>query len=170
VSFDEYGQQYLTEKELLKLMHINPLIDVGKVKLDAPEQFNNSTKALYAGFPKIQKYVKPVGSIEDFDKANQLTWAMPKEYKNKAIGSWLLSQCNTDEQKERVLEELELYKERDLLQLLKFLKYTIDTFRKKNIVWGVGRGSSVSSYVLFLIGVHKVDSIKYELDIKEFLR
>ena len=42
--------------------------------------------------------------------------------------------------------------------------------RKNNIVWGVGRGSSVSSYVLFLMGVHKVDSMKYNLDIKDFLK
>jgi DNA polymerase III alpha subunit len=37
-------------------------------------------------------------------------------------------------------------------------------------VWGVGRGSSVASYVLFLIGVHRIDSMKYNLDYKEFLR
>jgi DNA polymerase III alpha subunit len=34
----------------------------------------------------------------------------------------------------------------------------------------VGRGSSVASYVLFLIGVHKIDPIKYELPIEEFFK
>jgi DNA polymerase III alpha subunit len=42
--------------------------------------------------------------------------------------------------------------------------------RANNIVWGVGRGSSVASYVLFLIGIHKVDSLYYDLPIEEFLR
>jgi DNA polymerase III alpha subunit len=42
--------------------------------------------------------------------------------------------------------------------------------KERNIVWGVGRGSSVASYVLFLIGTHKVDSVKYELDFNEFLK
>jgi DNA polymerase III alpha subunit len=42
--------------------------------------------------------------------------------------------------------------------------------RKHNIVWGVGRGSSVASYVLYLIGVHKINSMYYDLDIEEFLR
>jgi DNA polymerase III alpha subunit len=42
--------------------------------------------------------------------------------------------------------------------------------RENDIVWGVGRGSSVASYTLYLIGVHKIDSIKYELDINEFLK
>jgi DNA polymerase III alpha subunit len=50
------------------------------------------------------------------------------------------------------------------------MKYLVDTLRKNNVVWGVGRGSSVASYILYLIGVHKVDSIKYNLDINEFLK
>jgi DNA polymerase III alpha subunit len=46
----------------------------------------------------------------------------------------------------------------------------VDTFREEKIVWGVGRGSSVASYVLYLLGVHKVDSLKYNLNVDEFLR
>ena len=42
--------------------------------------------------------------------------------------------------------------------------------RKNNIVWGVGRGSSVASFVLFLIGVHKINSLYYDISIDEFLR
>ena len=57
-----------------------------------------------------------------------------------------------------------------MLDLLFYLKYLVDTMRGNSIVWGVGRGSSVASYVLYLLGVHKVDSIKYDLDINEFLR
>jgi DNA polymerase III alpha subunit len=41
---------------------------------------------------------------------------------------------------------------------------------QNNVVWGVGRGSSVASYVLYLLGVHKIDSLKYNLDIHEFLK
>ena len=54
--------------------------------------------------------------------------------------------------------------------LLCYLKYLVDTMREHNIVWGVGRGSSVASYCLYLLGVHKINSIKFELDIKEFLK
>ena len=71
---------------------------------------------------------------------------------------------------DRVEMELELYKARNLFPVLQLLIYIIDTMRKNNLVWGVGRGSSVSSYLLYLIGVHKVDSVKYNLDIKEFLK
>ena len=78
--------------------------------------------------------------------------------------------ATTDEEKQRVDEELQLYVKYNLLNVLKFLVYLISVMREHDIVWGVGRGSSVSSYVLYLLGVHKVDSIKYGLNINDFLK
>ena len=46
----------------------------------------------------------------------------------------------------------------------------MSVIKDNNIVYGVGRGSSVSSYILYLIGVHRVNSLKFNLDIKEFLK
>jgi DNA polymerase III alpha subunit len=54
--------------------------------------------------------------------------------------------------------------------MLRLLFYLVDDFRERGVVWGVGRGSSVASYCLFLIGVHKIDAILYDLSIKEFLK
>ena len=71
---------------------------------------------------------------------------------------------------ERISIELEMYRTRNLYPILQVLIYIIDTMRKHDIVWGVGRGSSVASYVLYILGIHKVDSLKYNLDIKEFLK
>ena len=61
---------------------------------------------------------------------------------------------------------------RGQIQLLfvKYLKYLVDTMRDNQVIWGVGRGSSVASYVLYLIGIHKIDSMYYDLPINEFLR
>jgi DNA polymerase-3 subunit alpha len=70
----------------------------------------------------------------------------------------------------RKQEELKAFQERDLVQLLRYMKYLVDFMRKNNIVWGVGRGSSVSSYLLYLIGVHRINPIQYDLDWREFLR
>jgi DNA polymerase III alpha subunit len=78
--------------------------------------------------------------------------------------------CNTDAELQRVGTELLLYQERNMFDLLRFLVYIVDVMREQDIVWGVGRGSSVASYVLYLIGVHKIDSLYYDLDIAEFLR
>ncbi|SVE25873.1 uncharacterized protein METZ01_LOCUS478727, partial [marine metagenome] len=66
--------------------------------------------------------------------------------------------------------EYKLFEKRELLDLLKFLKYFMDTVAKNNLMIGVGRGSSCSCYILFLLDVHQVDSIKYNLDIKEFFK
>lgn len=70
----------------------------------------------------------------------------------------------------RTLKELNLFKKLELDEVLRALIYIINTLHQHKIVWGVGRGSSVSSYVLYLIGVHDVDSVKYELEIEDFLR
>ena len=70
----------------------------------------------------------------------------------------------------RLKNELDKFKELGYMDLLKFLHFLVTFMRENSIVWGVGRGSSVASYVLFLLGVHKIDSIQYQLDWKEFLR
>ena len=107
----------------------------------------------------------------DYDLACQSNWFMPDEYKTLEIEEWIWQQCPPwDPNHTRVEEELAAYKARNMLDLLRWLKYFVDTCSKENVVWGVGRGSSVASYVLFLMGVHNVDSIKYNLDWQEFLR
>ena len=63
-----------------------------------------------------------------------------------------------------------MFQERNLFDLLRYLKYLVDVMRENKIIWGVGRGSSVASYVLYLLGVHRIDSMFYDLDPAEFLR
>jgi DNA polymerase III alpha subunit len=97
-------------------------------------------------------------------------WFIPYEYKTMDILDWLYQQCPTPEVRERVVEELRLFAKHDMIPMLKTMKYVVDTLRANNVVWGVGRGSSVASYVLFMIGVHKIDSVKYKLPINEFFK
>jgi DNA polymerase III alpha subunit len=86
------------------------------------------------------------------------------------ILDWVSQQCSTPETQARVAEELRLFAKHDMIPVLKTMKYIVDTLRANNIVWGVGRGSSVASYVLHVIGVHKIDSIKYNIPIEEFFK
>jgi|TARA_B100001105_G_scaffold253441_1_gene247011 DNA polymerase III alpha subunit len=97
-------------------------------------------------------------------------WNMPDNYMNINIHEWLMKQCTTAQQRDRVYTELLEYEKRGMVIVLKFLLYLVDTCEKHDIVLGVGRGSSVASYCLYLLGIHCVDSIKYKLDIKEFLK
>ena len=71
---------------------------------------------------------------------------------------------------QRCGKELLLYQERDLFNLLRFMVYMVDTMTEHKIIWGVGRGSSVASYVLYKLQVHRIDSMYYNLDVEEFLR
>ena len=110
-------------------------------------------------------------STEDYDRALQSEWIMPEEYKTLDIENWLREQSPPwDPEHTRLEEELKAYKARNMLDLLRWLKYFVDTCSKEGVVWGLGRGSSVASYVLYLIGVHNIDPIKYNLDWQEFLR
>ena len=103
---------------------------------------------------------------KQFDKNK---WLIPDDYCPDLLVQ-LYDMCKTDEQRDRVSQELDLYTKHGMLDLLYVMQYIVDTLRQNNIVWGVGRGSSVASYVLFLIGVHKIDPIKYELPIDEFFK
>ena len=96
-------------------------------------------------------------------------WFIPNEYYPNLV-EFLYGSCTTDEQRDRVSQELELFISNGMYDVLHVMKYIVDTLRANNIVWGVGRGSSVASYVLHLIGVHKIDSIKYNIPIEEFFK
>ena len=100
---------------------------------------------------------------------NKNNWFIPDEYKLLDIEKYLVEQC-PEQNYTRLAEELALFEQNNMIPVLKTMKYVVDTLRKNNIVWGVGRGSSVSSYVLFLIGIHKIDSVKYDLPIDEFFK
>jgi DNA polymerase III alpha subunit len=122
------------------------------------------------GMSLLQKYIPLDVDKKTFDGVCQSEWFMPDEYKNMNVIEYIIKRTNTPQEYKRVDEELQEFKKRDMLDLLKYMIYLVDFMRENNIVWGVGRGSSVASYVLYLIGVHRIDSIQYDLDWREFLR
>ena len=109
-------------------------------------------------------------SVDEYDLMNQNNWLMPEEYKELDIAQHIIDLCKTDAEIQRAGQELLMFQERNLFNLLKYLKYLVDTMQSNKVIWGVGRGSSVASYVLYLLGVHKIDSMYYDLDPGEFLR
>lgn len=173
MKYDKFGQTVCTVEDLCELLYKNPNVDITKYPVidgDDIHQYNQSIMETYSNFGNLKYYNPHEGSVEDFDTSIQSTWNMPIEYKKLDIAQWLLDKCVTQEELQRVGQELLLYQERNLFDLLKQIKYMVDTWRANGIVWGVGRGSSVASYVLYLIGIHRINSIYYELDVQEFLR
>lgn len=172
---DNYGQIILNTDDAFRALYSGKIKSLDKILFDNTteiKQFNSAVKENFENIPLLKIYQEPtdVDSLELFDEANQCTWFMPDEYKSFPIHQWLSDQCKTEEELARVDAELILFVQHGMFDLLFYLKYLIDTMREHNIVWGVGRGSSVASYILYLLGIHKIDSIKYKLDITEFLK
>lgn len=109
-------------------------------------------------------------SVPEFHMSQQMAWHMPDEYNRLDIAVHILGLCESEAELQRCGQELLLYQERDLFNLLRYLKYLVDVMKENNVIWGVGRGSSVSSFVLYKLGVHRIDSLFYNLNVEEFLR
>lgn len=167
---DQWGRPILTEDEIVARLYQNPKMDLSRVYLPHAEQHN---QAVADNFSEISK-ILPLEILDlspvEWHKKNQQCWYMPDEYKTMDIAAWVLSQCNGETELQRCGTELMVYAERNLFPLLTYIKYLVDIMRAHDIVWGVGRGSSVASFVLYKIGIHKINSITYDLDFNEFMR
>jgi len=174
MKFDAYGQLVITGDELVDELYRNPDLRIENFSITDPESYNQSVQKLHLDFPLLKKYL-PLDYREEvpqklFDHVQQSAWHMPPEYLELDIAQHILDLCCTQEELQRVGQELLLYQERDLFNLLRYLKYFVDTMRKNEVVWGLGRGSSVASYILYLLGVHKINSLYYDLPIEGFLK
>lgn len=165
---DIYGQPIYTENDICDLYMSDTQRQIKKIYVDKDIKFLDILDL--ENIPNIVKYTDPNVPVNVYDKTLQKQWLMPEEYKTLDIAKYVLLLCKTDEELQRVGHELLLFQERDMFDLLRYLKYLVDVMRENNIVWGVGRGSSVSSYVLYLLGVHRINSLYYDLPIEEFLK
>lgn len=169
---NKFGEIVLDQDSVFRALYLGQLNTLAGLKLDneTVTQFKQAVEKNQDDLAVPSVYVESDDDIEMFDRLNQRSWFIPPDYQSLDIQSWIRAQCQTDEQLDRVNQELELFDRSNMIDLLRFLKYLVDTMRSNGVVWGVGRGSSVASYVLYLIGVHKVDSIKYNIDIHEFFK
>lgn len=169
---NKFGEMIFDETDLCDLIMqghdplnmkitVDPKLDIEAVAavLEDPEQLIEWT------FPYDSDQAVP-----DYDALQQRQWFMPDLYKSMDIAEHVLNLCSTDAELQRCGHELMMFQERGLFDLLKYLKYLTDVMRENHLIWGVGRGSSVASFVLYKLGVHRIDSMFYDLDPKEFLR
>jgi DNA polymerase III alpha subunit len=167
---DQYGQIIYDESDLVSMIMRDATIESLNGMLVEPGVTLEAASAYLEQVPKLVEYAFTDMTVEEFDVMKQNSWHMPDEYKHMDIAEYVLSLCDSDEKLQRCGQELLLFQERNLFDLLRYLKYLVDTLKSNNMIWGVGRGSSVASYVLYLLGVHRIDSMFYDLDAREFLR
>jgi len=171
-SIDKFSRSQNCENTGIDLLYKNKTLNgVEFVSTSDVNNYNNYCNELDVA--PLQLLADMGIDVETFHNSMQSQWMIPDHYKEIDIDEYVVHKLPTEptqEQINRVVEELELYRSRNLYPILRALIYIIDTMRKHKLVWGVGRGSSVASYVLYLLGIHKVDSLKYNLNIKEFLK
>ena len=170
---NKFGETVLSEDDLCDLvMQGRDVIKLDRVTVEPTldlerlvSYIEDPTGPMTWTFPETRDI-----SVQEFDQERRNQWFMPQEYRETDIAQHVLDLCTTPEQLQRAGEELLLFQEHDLFDLLRYLRYLVDVLRENSIIWGVGRGSSVASYVLYLLGVHRIDSMFYDLDPREFLR
>jgi DNA polymerase III alpha subunit len=167
MQLDKYSNPIFNEQDLFEALYkgqtLSPALFVNpSTEIQSLEQIGE--------FKFTQPYPEDLEITKaEYDAICQKNWNMPDKYKILDIEEWLLDSC-PEQNYQRLMDELAEYKARNMLDLLRWLKYFVDTCSKEGVVWGLGRGSSVASYVLYIIGVHNIDPIKYNLDWQEFLR
>jgi len=126
----------------------------------------------------VQAVFKDKASIKKLDTS----FDIHDSYKNKSIEHVLvkklkgeiikknLTDDETMERVDRIEKEIQLFRNHGLHDVLGACLYIVDTLKRRSVVWGPGRGSACCSYVLYLIGIHNIDSVAFELEINEFLR
>jgi DNA polymerase III alpha subunit len=106
-------------------------------------------------------------------------WNIPEYYKTLDVYDYIAKKAylyikNNSVDKNTILDrinyELQKFIENDKLDLIRVVIYIVETMRKNDLVWGVGRGSSCACFLFYLIGLHSVDCIKYDVPFDEFFR
>ena len=166
---NDHGDVTYSEEDAIELLYTDPQFNISKLFFQDTAKYNEAIKQTGLGLPELSTTPKRE-SVKDFDNSNINNWHMPEHYYKINVLEWLLERCQNDEERFRVQLEYSLFEKKKSVKVLQFLIYFVDTLRANNIVWGVGRGSSVASFCLFLIGVHKINPLLYNLDITEFLR
>jgi len=171
---DSLGIPRFSNRNLLDMIYSGHADKVHVVLCDPSDDVDKFNAAMEEqGFNKLQKYIPLDVDQKTFDGVCQSEWFMPDEYKDINVYEYVLGKAETpcpQHVQDRIWQELDAFKERGMEDLLRYMIYLVDFMRENDIVWGVGRGSSVASYVLYLIGVHRINSIQYDLDWREFLR
>jgi DNA polymerase III alpha subunit len=169
---DHLGQMIFSEDDCVNMLMRGQSMPINGMLVDATVDLETAALILdqVPTFVQYNEMAMQAVSVEDFDHENQSQWLMPDHYRHMDIAEHVLSLCDSEAALQRAGEELLLYQSRDLFDLLRYLKFLVDIMSQNNLIWGVGRGSSVASYVLYLLKVHRIDSLHYNLDIAEFLR
>lgn len=138
--------------------------------------------------PDIKQYNKSSGNATPIDTwestelgtekgpdADTFEWTIPKKYLELNIVDLCVMalrdrRLTGDDYIERLSWELKQMDEKDMHQFVRCLLYVTHQFKEKGVLWGVGRGSSCASLIMYLLGINRVDPVKYNIPAEEFFK
>jgi DNA polymerase III alpha subunit len=169
ISLDECSRRILSEHQLIEMVLNQKDIDGAYVDDPAVAKDFNEKNRQYFDLPIELRVPEKIDPAEYHQKCVD-TWFLPDKYMDIDVLEYLNSKVATQTGQLRIKLEYEQFKQRGLINVLRTMIYLVDVFRENNIVWGVGRGSSVSSYVLYVIGINKINPLEYGLSSDEFFK
>lgn len=168
---DEWGRTVFSANGVIELMMQG--VDVSTIVVEDSElvkEYNSWCDTFGKDDFKAEVPFPMDTTPEEEHEIRTNNWMISDDIKAINVREFLVGLCKDQEQIDRVNYEMDLFEERNLIPLLQLMMFLVDRFRTEKVVWGVGRGSSVASFVLYLIGIHKINPIKYGLDVKDFLK
>lgn len=161
------GTVLCSDKALLEILYSGQSLDTAISKpSDDIDLYNRTDRYLDTNYGALTS-----ASDEIYKDVNWFTyWVTPEPYSKIDVETEILNRCTSEEEFFRAKTELKLFNERHMYPVLQHLLYLVDHWRSNGILWGVGRGSSVSSLVLYLIGINRINPLDFDLDIEEFLK
>lgn len=178
---------------MIKSELVKKIDDYGDIKVSVDEVINGllngvTTSNVYVtDEDEVNKYVESCTKLgidgsklllpvvhdmpsDDYLKSKAKSWMIPKEYFDIDIIEYLSSRCTSEDQLLRVINELNAFIERDQVEILHVMIYIVDFLKENNIVWGVGRGSSVASFCLYLIGINRINPLEFDIPMSDFFK
>jgi DNA polymerase III alpha subunit len=160
------GTVILSEQGLFELIYQElPIDELTTEKTSDTQLYNETIKLLDSDFKQLILTDKELYEDYLWDQ----DWPTPDEYKSIDLKKHLIDKCSTAEEIQRIEEEWILYEKNALIPMLYHLLFLIDNWRSQNVVWGVGRGSSVGSFILYKLGLNRINPLEYDLSIQDFL-
>ena len=161
------GTVLFSDRAIIELLYSGRTLDsVLAVNSEEIELHNATDQFLDTGYGNIEQADGAIyGDVDWFSH-----WMTPEPYASMDVTQVCWDKCRNDAERQRVAEEMLLFEQRNMIPVLLHLLFLVDHWREQGIVWGVGRGSSVSSLILHLIGINRINPLEFDLGIDEFLK
>lgn len=170
-TINEYGQVVLSTEQMIDMMLQEGVINNVIISDDDEvAKYEKFSAKFYKEYNSIKRAIPIKVTPTQYFNDLSTKWIIPEKYYEYDIVTILSSRCKSDVELERLVIELREFIKRDQVKIILAMFYLVDWLRENKIVWGVGRGSSVASFVLYLIGINRINPIDFDIDLSEFFK